>query len=158
MAAAQATLKPKLRKAARRVAHQQVARTAQLRALGSGKPHPEFVANVATNRAERERTEQISVGRALLGADNKLKPERFLSWRDLFERGVISSKTQARRLWERGEFPKPVHLSERVIAFRESEIDAWAAARTHNPQPAHGVAAQSQQLAAHKRTRGGGMN
>lgn len=55
-------------------------------------------------------------------------PERFLTWADLFERGVVSSRTQARRLWTRGKFPKPVHLSERVIAWRESEINAWIAA------------------------------
>jgi predicted DNA-binding transcriptional regulator AlpA len=58
------------------------------------------------------------------------RPERFLTWPDLFERGLISSKTQARRMWEQGLFPKPVHLSERVIAFRESEVDAWAATRS----------------------------
>jgi predicted DNA-binding transcriptional regulator AlpA len=57
------------------------------------------------------------------------KLDRFLTWADLFDRGVISSKTQARRLWESGKFPAPVHLSQRVIAFRESEIDVWAAAR-----------------------------
>jgi predicted DNA-binding transcriptional regulator AlpA len=79
------------------------------------------------------------------------KPERFLSWRDLFERGIVSSKTQARRLWEAGKFPPPVHLSERVIAFRESEIEAWVRSRRHDPQPAHGIAAESQQRAARKR-------
>jgi predicted DNA-binding transcriptional regulator AlpA len=56
-------------------------------------------------------------------------PDRFLVWADLFELGVITSKTQARRLWERGAFPRPVHLSERTIAFRESEILAWMASR-----------------------------
>jgi predicted DNA-binding transcriptional regulator AlpA len=55
-------------------------------------------------------------------------PDRFLTWVDLFDRGVVSSKTQARRLWERGLFPKPVHISERCIAWRESEINAWIAA------------------------------
>jgi predicted DNA-binding transcriptional regulator AlpA len=61
------------------------------------------------------------------------KSERFLTWPDLFERGLVSSKTQARRLWERGRFPKPIHLSERVIAWRESEIEAWVAARRYEP-------------------------
>jgi predicted DNA-binding transcriptional regulator AlpA len=76
------------------------------------------------------------------------KPERFLTWADLFERGVVSSKTSARRLWEAGLFPKPVHLSERVIAFRESEVEAFAASRRHAPQPPHGIAALSQARAA----------
>jgi predicted DNA-binding transcriptional regulator AlpA len=87
---------------------------------------------------------------ALRKAKGSAKPERFLSWRDLFERGAVSSKTQARRLWDEGKFPKPVHLSERVIAFRESEIEAYMASRVYDPQPAHGIAAQSQQLAARK--------
>jgi predicted DNA-binding transcriptional regulator AlpA len=72
------------------------------------------------------------------------KPETFLTWKDLFARGLISSRTSARRLWTQGKFPKPVHLSERVIAWRESEIDAWAASRVHAPQPPHGIAAQPQ--------------
>jgi len=72
------------------------------------------------------------------------RPERYLSWRDLFARGVVSSKTSARRLWGRDLFPRPVHLSERVIAWRESEVEAWAASRVHAPQPARGCAAVSQ--------------
>lgn len=55
--------------------------------------------------------------------------ERFLTWGDLFDLGIISSKTQARRLWERGDFVKPLHLSERVIVFKESEVLAWMAQR-----------------------------
>jgi len=80
----------------------------------------------------------------------KLRPRRaslglsYLSWRDLFARGVVSSKTSARRLWGRDLFPRPVHLSERVIAWRESEVEAWAASRVHAPQPARGCAAVSQ--------------
>ena len=57
------------------------------------------------------------------------RPEHFLTWDDLFARKLVSSKTQARRLWLRGAFPKPVHLSERVIVFRESEIEAYVASR-----------------------------
>src|SRR5262245_4724179 len=59
------------------------------------------------------------------------KPERFLSWRDLLARGLVSSKTSARRLWEQGKFPKPIHISPRVIGWRESEIEAWVASRVH---------------------------
>jgi predicted DNA-binding transcriptional regulator AlpA len=96
---------------------------------------------------------------ALRKAKGSAKPERFLSWRDLFERGVVSSKTQARRMWNTGRFPKPVHLSERVIAFRESQIEAYMASRQYDPQPPRGIAAQAQQrLAARKGARGGGMN
>jgi len=62
-------------------------------------------------------------------------PETFLTWRDLFELGVVSSKTQARRMWERGDFPRPVHLSERVIAFRASEVAKWMKSRKKDWQP-----------------------
>jgi predicted DNA-binding transcriptional regulator AlpA len=84
------------------------------------------------------------------------KPVRFLNWRDLLERGLVSSKTQARRLWERGLFPKPLHLSERVIAWREDEVEAWAQSRRHDPQPARGVAAESQRRAARRHAKKGG--
>jgi len=35
------------------------------------------------------------------------------------------SKTHIYRLIKRGLFPKPFHLSERAIAFFESDIDNW---------------------------------
>jgi len=61
------------------------------------------------------------------------KPERFLSLHDLLERGIVSSRTSARRLWEVGKFPRPVHLSERVIAWREGEVEAWMRTREYAP-------------------------
>jgi predicted DNA-binding transcriptional regulator AlpA len=61
------------------------------------------------------------------------RPERFLTWEDLFERGLVSSKTQARRLWEHDAFVRPVHLSQRVICWKESEIEKWIASRTSTP-------------------------
>ena len=39
------------------------------------------------------------------------------------------SKTHIYRLIKRGLFPKPFHLSERAIAFFESDIDNWLNAR-----------------------------
>ena len=59
----------------------------------------------------------------------KQQAERFLGWDDLFERGFFKSRTQGRRLWEKGQFPRPVHLSERVIGWKESEIEEWVASR-----------------------------
>ncbi|MEO0028978.1 MAG: hypothetical protein RJB45_1019 [Pseudomonadota bacterium] len=35
------------------------------------------------------------------------------------------SKTQISRLMQRGQFPLPVRLSERVVAWDESVINAW---------------------------------
>jgi predicted DNA-binding transcriptional regulator AlpA len=77
-------------------------------------------------------------------AGGEPRPERFLCWADLLARGIISSKTQARRLWEAGQFPKPVHLSERVIAWKESEIEAHLQTLAHRPGPARGVVARQQ--------------
>jgi predicted DNA-binding transcriptional regulator AlpA len=54
---------------------------------------------------------------------------RFLSWEDLFALGVITSRTQARHLWEAGKFPRPVHLSKHTLAWPESVIQAWIASK-----------------------------
>lgn len=90
--------------------------------------HPPTVAEIAVTAARRTR-QRRGMLRKVSNLRGEPPPERFLTWADLFECGIISSKTQARRMWERGDFPPPVHLSERVIAFRESEVIAWAEAR-----------------------------
>jgi predicted DNA-binding transcriptional regulator AlpA len=87
-----------------------------------------------------------------LSREDKPKRERFLTWADLFERRLIRSKTQGRRLWEAGKMPRPVHLSERVIAFRESEIEAWAASRQYEPSFGAFGKRLSPEQAARKRT------
>lgn len=33
------------------------------------------------------------------------------------------------RLIDKGEFPRPVHLGPRAVAWVEEEVDAWIAAR-----------------------------
>jgi predicted DNA-binding transcriptional regulator AlpA len=73
-----------------------------------------------------------------LSREHKPQPERFLSWGDLFDRGLVRSKTQARRLWEAGKMPRPVHLSPRVLAFRQSEIESWASSLQYAPVLAAG--------------------
>jgi prophage regulatory protein len=40
-------------------------------------------------------------------------------------KGVVYHINHLRKLWERGEFPKPFNLSPRRIAWREEDIDAW---------------------------------
>ena len=44
-------------------------------------------------------------------------------------KGITYSRDHLRRKWKAGEFPKPVALSDRRIAFREDEIDNWLASR-----------------------------
>jgi predicted DNA-binding transcriptional regulator AlpA len=44
-------------------------------------------------------------------------------------KGIDYCRDHLRRKWKAGEFPKPVALSDRRIAFREDEIDNWLASR-----------------------------
>ena len=52
-------------------------------------------------------------------------PVRLLSLAQLREKGIPFGKEHLRRMWNRGEFPKPIYLSERKYAWDESVIDAW---------------------------------
>jgi prophage regulatory protein len=42
------------------------------------------------------------------------------------------SKTQIYRLMQRGQFPLPARLSERVVAWDSSAVNAWLAERFSN--------------------------
>ena len=37
------------------------------------------------------------------------------------------SRTQIYRLISRGQFPRPHHLSERIVAWNAADVDAWLA-------------------------------
>jgi predicted DNA-binding transcriptional regulator AlpA len=52
---------------------------------------------------------------------------RWLSFEDLPSKGITFHRNYLRRLWERGDFPPPTHLSPRKLAWPESAIDAWLA-------------------------------
>jgi len=60
---------------------------------------------------------------------SKPRPQRFLSAKDLIERGIPYSRVQLWRLIKAGEFPRPVQLSKQRSAWREADIDDWMAAR-----------------------------
>jgi hypothetical protein len=60
---------------------------------------------------------------------------RLLYWGDLFERGLIKSKGQARMAWKRGLFPPPLHLGTRTLAWDEDTMDGWVASRRHDWEP-----------------------
>jgi len=59
----------------------------------------------------------------------KQRPQRFLSAKDLMERGINYSRVQLWRLIKSGEFPRPVQLSRQRSAWREADIDEWMATR-----------------------------
>jgi prophage regulatory protein len=51
-------------------------------------------------------------------------PERFLRKKEvLFRTGLTSSSLY--RLMEQGNFPQSLQISERSVAWRESEVERW---------------------------------
>ena len=57
------------------------------------------------------------------------KPERLLRFRDVMQR-IGRSRSGIYLMISRGEFPLPVKMGSRNVAFRESEIDDWIESRT----------------------------
>jgi len=52
-------------------------------------------------------------------------PPRMLSYEDLAAKGIPFHRNYLRSLWDNGEFPKPIKLSARKLAWREDEVDNW---------------------------------
>lgn len=53
-----------------------------------------------------------------------------LSPRDLRALGITYHINHLRRLWQRGEFPAPVHLSARKIVWSKLSILRWIASKS----------------------------
>ena len=45
------------------------------------------------------------------------------------EKGIVYSRDHLRRKCNAGEFPKPISISAKRIAWSEGEVDAWLAAK-----------------------------
>jgi prophage regulatory protein len=56
--------------------------------------------------------------------------DTLLSTRQLKERGIRFSRQWLHKLAKRGDFPRPVHLGEKTVAYWQSDIDTWLAARS----------------------------
>jgi prophage regulatory protein len=56
------------------------------------------------------------------------KHQRLLRLNDVRER-VPYSRSTIYKLISQGEFPKPVSIGERAVAWVESDVDAWIEAR-----------------------------
>lgn len=54
--------------------------------------------------------------------------ERLITLRDVLTRTSLS-KTQTYRLIKAGDFPRPVPLGPRRVAFIESEVEEWMGGR-----------------------------
>jgi hypothetical protein len=52
-------------------------------------------------------------------------PKRILAPRDLPAKGIHFHPNYLRKLWTKGQFPKPVKISEHRIAWDEAVIDQW---------------------------------
>jgi predicted DNA-binding transcriptional regulator AlpA len=49
-----------------------------------------------------------------------------LSFDDLASvKGISFHRNYLRSLWEHGQFPEPIKLSARKLAWREDEVDSW---------------------------------
>jgi hypothetical protein len=65
----------------------------------------------------------------------KKKPTRsllspvWLDQEDLNARGIKYSRNHLRRMWERGDFPRPFLPTPRKLVWRADDIDAWVKER-----------------------------
>ncbi len=55
--------------------------------------------------------------------------QQLIAYEGLSPKGIVYSKVQLWRLERAGKFPRRVKLSPQRVAWIESEIDAWIAAR-----------------------------
>jgi prophage regulatory protein len=60
---------------------------------------------------------------------------RILTYGQLKEKGIPYCREQVRRKAKAGSFPAPIPLSDRRIAWIESEVDAWLAERASRREP-----------------------
>lgn len=72
-------------------------------------------------------TKQTLLGTARLPAESA--GGRYLTLKDLPEKGICYHVNHLRRMWGDGRFPQPIHLSPRKLAWAESVIDAWLASK-----------------------------
>lgn len=56
--------------------------------------------------------------------------KRVLDYEGLRAKGVHYHPNHLRRLWQRGDFPKPFNISKRKIAWWEDAIDAWLVSKS----------------------------
>lgn len=63
-----------------------------------------------------------------MAADVDARPGRLLRRREVLDRIGVSTSTLYQWMGE-GDFPRPVHLGSRLVAWREADVDRWIAAR-----------------------------
>ena len=55
--------------------------------------------------------------------------QRLVTYADLVSVGYVNNRTTLRRRILRGEFPAPIRVGPRNIAWLKTEIDAWETKR-----------------------------
>ena len=55
--------------------------------------------------------------------------QRLLTFDDLVAAGYVANRVTLTRRIRRGEFPAPIRVGSRNVAWLKSEVDAWEAAR-----------------------------
>ena len=55
--------------------------------------------------------------------------QRLLTFDDLVAAGYVANRVTLSRRIRRGEFPAPIRISSRNVAWLKREVDAWEAAR-----------------------------
>jgi Prophage CP4-57 regulatory protein (AlpA) len=55
--------------------------------------------------------------------------QQLVSFKILAARGYVSNRVTLSRRIKRGEFPAPIRVGSRNVAWLQSEIDAWEASR-----------------------------
>ena len=55
--------------------------------------------------------------------------QRLLTYDDLVAAGYVANRVTLSRRIRRGEFPAPIKISSRKVAWRKCELDAWEAGR-----------------------------
>jgi Prophage CP4-57 regulatory protein (AlpA) len=55
---------------------------------------------------------------------------RYLSPKDLAEKGIRYHINHLRRMWQQGLFPPPTYLSPRKLAWAEDVVDEWIASKS----------------------------
>jgi len=55
--------------------------------------------------------------------------QQLLNFETLVALGYVSNRVTLNRRIKRGEFPAPIRVGSRNVAWLQSEIDAWEAAR-----------------------------
>jgi prophage regulatory protein len=67
-------------------------------------------------------------------------------------RQIALSKSSLYEMISKDRFPKPYRLSERVSAWKKSDVDAWCSAQTQTPSKVRPIALTRAQRAAKRVT------